>query len=309
MIIKKRNKPLVLQILESLNVRTILSSSEQKYYFNQLKGYEGEVQFDTYLEKLSFDCLVLNDLRLKESGNMVQIDSLILTNDVIYLYEVKNYSGNYDYKDDALHSHSDFVITNPLTQIYRSQPFIHNLVRKLGETMMIKSQIIFINPDFYLYDLPRDKSFLFVNQLAREFDSLEKKHSAIKESDKRLARQLSQLHIADYRPLDLPKYNYASLKKGVICPLCFSFEHIDTRKNRICSCCGYKETIVEAIKRSAENFHLLFPEVPITKHLIYEWCDKIYDEQRIQRVLRHHYSAHGSYKSTYYEVNSPELIK
>jgi len=301
MIIKKRNQPLVLQILESLNVRTILSASEKKDYANQLKGYQGEVQFDAYLENLQFDCLIMNDLRLKESGNMIQIDSLILTSDVIYLYEIKNYSGSYDYKDDALHGRLDFVIADPLTQIHKTQPFLHNLVRKLGSKKVVKTQIIFIEPDFYLYDLPRDKPFMFANQLTREFDSMEKRHSTIKKSDKRLANQLGQLHITDYRPIDLPEYDYSNLKKGVTCPNCFSFDHIDTRKNRICTCCGYKETISEAIKRSTENFQLLFPEVSITKQLIYDWCGKVYDEQRVQRVLRRNYISHGSYRSTYYE--------
>ncbi|WP_156097498.1 hypothetical protein [Carnobacterium alterfunditum] len=57
MIIKKRSQPLVLQILESLNVRTVLSASEKKDYANQLKGYQGEVLFDAYLENLQFECL------------------------------------------------------------------------------------------------------------------------------------------------------------------------------------------------------------------------------------------------------------
>lgn len=308
MIIKNRTKPLVLQILESLNYRTVLSTSEKKDYDNQLKGYEGEVQFDTYLEKLQFKCVILNDLLLKDRCKMVQIDSLILMGDAIYLYEVKNYSGSYDYKDDAFRAQSDFVITDPLAQIRNSQPLVYNLVRKLGYRMEIKSQVAFMNPNFHLYQLPRDKPFLFANQLPRYFVNMEKKQAFTKEANKRLANQLSELHITNYRPSDLPKYNFDSLKKGAYCSKCFSFEHTDTRNNRFCSSCGHKETISEVIKRSAEECYLLFPEINITKRLIYEWCGGIYNEQRIQRVLRNNYISHGSCKSTYYEVNSPILI-
>lgn len=309
MIIKKRTKPLLLQILEFLNYRTVLSALEKKDYDNQLKGYEGEVQFDTYLEKLQFDCLIVNDLLLKDRGKMVQIDSLVLVGDTIYLYEVKNYSGSYDYKDDALHAQSDFVITDPLTQIRNSQPLLYNLVRKLGCRMEIRSQVAFINPDFYLYQLSRDKPFLFTHQLTRHFDYLEKKQTFIKETHKRLANQLSDLHIANYRPSNLPKYHFDTLKKGTFCPSCFSFEHIDTRNNRLCSSCGHKETIAEAIKRSAEEFYILFPEINVTKRLIYEWCGGEYNEQRIQKVLNSNYISHGSCKSTYYEINFPVLIE
>ncbi len=298
MIIKKRTKPLLLQMLESLNYRTVLSASEKRDYYNQLKGYKGEVEFDSYLEKVQFDCLILNDLLLKEQGKMVQIDSLVLVGDTIYLYEVKNYSGNYDYKDDALHAQSGFVVTDPLTQIHNSQPFLYNLVRKLGYRMEIRSQVVFINSDFYLYQLTRDKPFLFANQLTHHFDCIGKKQSFIKETPKRLASQLCDLHIANYRPPNLPKYNFDTLKKGIFCPKCCSFEHIDTRNNRLCSSCGQKETIAKAIKRSAEEFHLLFPEVSVTKHLIHEWCGGKYNKQRIQRVLSSKYiSSHGKYKS------------
>lgn len=309
MIIKNRTKPLILQIMESLHYRTVLSASEIKYYDNQLKGYKGEVQFDTYLENLQINCLVINDLLLKDRGRMVQVDSLILTGDTLYLYEIKNYSGSYDYKDDGLHAQSDFVVTDPFAQIRNSQPLLYNLVRKLGYKIDVHSQVAFINPNFYLYQLPRDKPFLFASQLNRHFDSLEKKQSSIRDTHRQLALQLSAMHIANYRPSDLPNYHFDTLKKGISCTNCFSFDHIDTRNNRLCSSCGYKETIAKAIKRSAEEFHLLFPEVIVTKHIVYEWCGGIYNEQRIQRVLSSCYIAHGSYKSTHYEVNYPVLVK
>lgn len=309
MIIKNRTRPLLLQILESLNYRTVLSTSEKKDYYNQLKGYDGELQFDNYLKMLPFDCLIINDLLLKERGKMVQIDALILMGDTIYLYEVKNYSGSYDYKKDGLYAQSDFVITDPLTQIHNSQPLLYNLVRRLGCKMEIRSQVVFIDPSFHLYQLPRDKPFLFAHQLTRHFDTLEKKQTTIKETHKRLATQLSDLHITNYRPSDLPEYDFDSIKKGAFCPKCFSFDHTDTRNNRLCSSCGHKETIAEAIKRSSEEFHLLFPELKVTKHRIYEWCGGLYSEQRIQNVLRSNYTSNGSYKSTYYEVNSSLLMK
>ena len=309
MIIKKRTKPLMLQILESLNYRTVLSTSEKKDYYNQLKGYNGELQFDNYLEKLQFDCLVINDLLLTERGKMVQIDALILMGDTIYLYEVKNYSGSYDYKEDGLYAQSDFVITDPLTQIHNSQPLLYNLVRKLGHKMEIRSQVVFIDPNFYLYQLPRDKPFLFAHQLSRYFDYMKKKQTSIKQTNTRLATQLSDLHITNYRPSFLPEYDFSTIKKGTFCPKCFSFEYKNTRNNRLCSSCGHRETITEAIKRSSEEFHRLFPELKVTKHLIYEWCGGMYSEQRIQRVLSSNYVSHGNYKSTYYEVNCPILIK
>lgn len=307
MIIKEREKPLALKVLESLNARTQLSDLERKEYVNQSKGYPGELLFDPHLRDLPFENLVINDLRLRDNGQMIQIDSLLLASNRLYLYEVKNYSGSYDYKDGALHGRSDFIITNPLTQVHRSLPVLHNLIRKLGYPMYIQPYVVFINPNFYLYQLPRDKPFLFANQLTQHFDQLARKQRSLNADASQLADQLIGLHDKDYRPPNLPHYDFSLLKKGILCPLCFSFERIHTRQNRICAACGYRETAAEAIKRSAEECHLLYPELSITKRLIYEWCGAEYDEQRIQRVLARHFLTTGQLKSTIYEL-SPSLL-
>lgn len=309
MIIKERQKPLALKVLESLNYRTVLSDSEKEEYDNQRKGYPGELRFDPYLRNLPFENLVINDLRLKDNGQMIQLDSLLLTGHILYLYELKNYSGSYDYNDGTLHGWSDFIITDPLAQVHKSLPVLHNLIRKLGYQMKIKPQVVFINQNFYLYQLPREKPFLFVNQLPQHFDRLAKKQCFIDGNHQKLADQLIKLHDEDYRPPNLPQYDFSVLKKGILCPLCFSFEHTNTRQNRICTTCGYKETVSEAIKRSAEECHLLFPESKVTKRLIYQWCGEEYGEQRVQRVLVHNFPTQGHFKSTFYELHSPILIK
>lgn len=309
MIIKKRSKPLTLRVLESLNYRTVLNTPDKKQYSNHTKGFEGETNFDIFPEILPDESLVINDLRVKDNGQMIQIDCLILTGKGLFLYEVKNYSGRYDYKNSFLQGNSNFIIADPLTQIYRSQPILHNLVRKLGFQMDIKPHVAFINPDFYLYELPRSKPFLFANQLPKHFEQLATIPSLINGAQQELAKQLCTLHIEDYRPSDLPQYNFSVLKKGILCPKCFSFDHVNTRQNRICTACGYKESVSDAIKRSANECHLLYPTLNVTKRLIYLWCGEEYNEQRIQRALSGHSRTCGHYKSTFYELHSPLRIK
>lgn len=98
MIAKPRKEPAELSILKLLDVRMNLSSVEKRYYFNLKKGYEGELQFDSLVEKLECDCLVLNDLLLKVNNTTFQIDSLIITADALYFFEIKNYEGDYYYE-------------------------------------------------------------------------------------------------------------------------------------------------------------------------------------------------------------------
>lgn len=305
MIIKTRQKPLVLKMWESLNYRIALSEMEQKEYAHQIKGFSGEQFFDSYLQDLSFESLVLNDLRLEHGGQMIQIDSLLLAGDRICLYEVKNYSGSYEYQNGLLQGRSDFIVTDPLTQVQRSLPVLHHLIRHLGYQVPIDPYVVFVNPEFYLYQLPRDKPFLFVHQLSQHFERLTKNARPLSPALSRLAGQLIELHNDCYRPPNLPHYDFSLLKKGVLCPQCFSFVHTSTRQNRICSGCNYKETASEAIKRSAEECQLIYPKSKITKDRVYQWCGEEYGKQRIQRVLAHYFPLHGHVKSSFYDLSTP----
>ncbi|WP_138919056.1 nuclease-related domain-containing protein [Ornithinibacillus scapharcae] len=55
-----------------------------------------------------------NDLLLQVSNQTFQIDSLVIA-DKIYVYEIKNYQGDFYYDNDRLYNRSNFEISNPLT--------------------------------------------------------------------------------------------------------------------------------------------------------------------------------------------------
>lgn len=114
-----------------------------------------------------------------------------------------------------------------------------------------------------------------------------------------MAQKLLNRHLYDYRPNELPYYEYEQLKKGIYCPRCYSFAHINTRQTRICTC-GYKEAIREAIRRSAEEFQVLFPEMEMTTGVIHEWCGGEYAKHRIRETLQAFFEAHGKGSATYY---------
>ncbi|MEH6992864.1 hypothetical protein V7075_09135 [Neobacillus drentensis] len=62
---KDRSESVLLKTLRILNTRMELTEDDQRYYQNQEKGYEGEVQFDVFTEMLQRNCYILNDLLLK----------------------------------------------------------------------------------------------------------------------------------------------------------------------------------------------------------------------------------------------------
>src|SRR5699024_11567791 len=89
--------------------------------------------------------------------------------------------------------------------------------------------------DFYIYNLPPTSAILFVGQLERHFKVLTNTNQSVNAQDKKLAQALANQHNGNYRPDNLPSYGFDSLKKGILCPECFSFAHTDTREKRICT--------------------------------------------------------------------------
>lgn len=82
-----------LRIYEILSSRMRLDKEDYYYYLNLKKGYEGECRFDGLTGKLGAKCIILNDLQLEIRCSSLQIDALLICEDKILLYEIKNYAG------------------------------------------------------------------------------------------------------------------------------------------------------------------------------------------------------------------------
>ncbi|AEB30681.1 conserved hypothetical protein [Carnobacterium sp. 17-4] len=244
--------------------------------------------------------LVLNDLVLNYRDTVFQIDSLFIANDSIYLYEVKNYTGSYFYKEDSFFIESGYQILNPLRQLDRSVTYLQNVLLRLGYRLPIHPIVVFINPEFTLYSILPNERFLFSYQLPKHLNALFNQTFSIKQEHLNLAHKLKEVHNENYRPDNLPIYQLGQLKNGILCPICFSLSHTDTRQNYLCTACEHQETITNAIERSIKEFKLLFPDNLMTTSQIYEWCGKNYSRKRIRMVLKLNYQSHLSRKMTYY---------
>src|SRR5690625_35276 len=195
MIYKPRTKPKELTILELLNKRTELTSKDHKHYFSMKKGYEGEVKFDELLtDKMQCDCLILNDLLLEVNNTTFQIDSLIIKQEKIFFYEVKNFEGDYYYENGKLFKRPKYEILNPLDQLNRSDSLLRQLLLSLGFKPQIDASVVFINPEFTLYQAPLDKPIIYPTQLRNYIQSLNSNPSKLTIRHKKLADQLTALH-------------------------------------------------------------------------------------------------------------------
>lgn len=289
--------------MRSLNVRMNLAAKDENYYLNLEKGYEGERKFDEWIKSFSDDYLVLNDLLLEYNNTLFQIDSLMISSNKISLFEVKNYEGDFFIEADRWYSISKTEIKNPLLQLQRNESLFRRLLQELGFAFPIEAYLIFVNPEFQLYQTPLNLPIIFPSQLNRLMDKIKKKPSRLKDVHSKLAKQLLSLHLKEPPYNRLPEYHFDQLEKGIACPLCHRFYHHLTKTTLLCTSCGGSEEYPVAVLRNVEEFKLLYPNGKITINHIYKWCSLIKDKRTIRKVLSNHFKLIRQGKSSHYVKN------
>ncbi|MGP7817570.1 nuclease-related domain-containing protein [Niallia sp. 01092] len=301
MLYKSRAESSEQLILQFLNTRMDLFAKDKQYFFNLKKGYEGEKMFDILTEKLECECYILNDLLFKINNTLFQIDSLIIMSEAIYFFEVKNYEGDYYYESDRLYKIPKSEIINPLHQLRRSESLLRQLLDNLGCNSPINASVVFINPEFTLYQAPQGKPFIFPTQVNRYLQKLQKTFSQLNGKHKMIADKLISLHIKESPYKQLPFFEYNQLQKGITCAGCSSFSILVEGKKCICEECGHEEEIEAAVLRSVNEFKLLFPDRKITTNIIYEWCKVVKSKKRISRILEKNFKIAGTRRWSFYE--------
>ncbi|MEB1807802.1 MAG: NERD domain-containing protein [Bacillaceae bacterium] len=299
MIIKPRGESLELKLLRSLDVRTTLTKKEKNYLTNLEKGHIGEVAFDKWLKNLSLECIVLHDILFETNNTVFQIDTLLLTTDTLYIFEVKNYEGDFYIEKDLWYTITKSEISNPLLQLKRSQSLLNRLLIEHGIHISVVPYLIFINPNFHLYQAPLNSPMIFSTQLNRFINTMNNKSSKLSKNHFNLAEKLLSIRLTESPYLRLPDYSYEQIKKGIVCGSCSSFIAEFSDGVLICSC-GFREAITPAVIRSVEEFKVLFPDRKITTSNIQEWCNIVPSRKIINKILSTHYKLMGYGKSSYY---------
>ncbi|SFL44901.1 Nuclease-related domain-containing protein [Gracilibacillus orientalis] len=169
-----RDKPYELQLYDALNRRKLLSKEERKKYNKLQVGYQGELLLDDYVGKIPDECIMLQDLSLSFKNRYFQIDSILIINNQLHLFEVKNYQGEYYYEKDKLYLEQGVEVDDPLTQLKRSESLLRQLVSGLGFHISIQARVVFVNSEFTLYLESRHPKILLSTQLNRYFRQFQK---------------------------------------------------------------------------------------------------------------------------------------
>lgn len=300
MAFKQRTQSKELKVLRILNLRMSLPVGVRKRLYKLEKGFKGELKFDEFLDGLPGNWLTINDLMLESNHTSFQNDTNLIFQETIHIINIKNNEGNYyiDKKGDWYFG-SEKLTINPLKQLERSENLFKQLLQELGLKFSVEAYLVFVNPDFYLYNAPRDLPAVFPTQLTRYKDKLLSIPSFLNERHHKLAQKLVSLHQEESPYTKLPKYKYEKLKKGCSCVSCHSFDTHFEKHFLICRGCGCKEDVESAVLRNVEEIMLLFPDMRITTNIVQEWCG-ILPQRTIRRILAKNFTMIGRTNSSYF---------
>jgi hypothetical protein len=279
-----------------------LTEQEKFHYLNLEKGYEGEVKFDQLAESLQEERYIINDLLLEVNNSYFQIDTTIITQGVIHLLDIKNFEGDYYLESDRLYSFkTDRECKNPMDQLKRSTTLFRQLLQNLKQNYLVEALVIYINPEFTLYQAPTNQPIILPTQVNRFLRDLNNVPSKLNDGHMRLAQKLVSLHQTKNPFTVLPKFRYEKLRKGMTCEKCNSFSISVHGRKCICLDCGHEELVSTAVMRSVNEFKFLFPTQKITANTIHEWCKIVESKQRIGEILGKNYKIVGVHQWSYYE--------
>lgn len=301
MIVKERTKPEELEILQALKPRMELEEKAASNLYTLEKGYEGEVQFDQWFTNCRVESLIINDLLLEVNGTLFQIDSLVITQDRLHLFEVKNLEGDYYLDGDKFKTAAGAETKNPLHQLSRAESLLKQLLKNLGFYIPLEPHLVFINPEFTLLQAPLKSPIILPTQLNRFMDRMNRTSSKLTNKHTKLAEALLSLHIKKSPFTRVPGYEFDGLRKGVVCEGCGGFLDSLGQKRFVCSHCGARDSIESLVLQTLKSFQILFPDRRVTTTIIYDWSNGDLPRKSIRRVLKNNLSANGECKSTYYE--------
>jgi hypothetical protein len=233
MLLKARTESNELLTMRYLNTRMELTEKERFHHLNLEKGYEGEVKFDLMAESLQEEIYIINDLLLEVNYSYFQIDSLIISQGVIHLLDIKNFEGDYYLEQDKFYSvKTDREHKNPLDQLKRSGTLLRQLLQNLKQNYLVEAHVIFINPEFTLYQAPMDQPIILPSQVNRFLRDLNKIPSKLNDGHNKLSSKI-KFHCISLKILLLNIQNFImkTYEKDSLVQNATRFQFLSTGEN------------------------------------------------------------------------------
>lgn len=240
----------------------ITSKKELATYWRNVAGYEGEQTVIEYLEKYGKrHWIAIPNLWMDYYGSF-EIDLALFTKYKVHTLEIKNYFGDFIFKNGISYLNEIQLTTNPIFQARRAQSNFQEILKRKNVNVPVEGSLIFAGVDNYvdiqseIADLNliiRTQLLYFIKNIIKEENSYNGKpidwYRVLPELD---AYEISNPFFCEaYTEDDLRK-----AQKGITCKSCHQYD-VQVGKKYIRCHCGYAELREEAVVRTLHELATL----------------------------------------------------
>ncbi|WP_152681112.1 nuclease-related domain-containing protein [Neobacillus vireti] len=286
-------------------------------------GYWGEIALANYVKELPQEkYLIFHDLQLQVNGIHFQIDTLLLSQNLILIIEAKNILGTLLFDNifkQLIRQNDDGTeesFEDPRVQAQRLQSLLRKWLVKNGLNLLPIEHLVFFKSatKTILKTNPGDRTdFSKVckgRDLFNKIESIEQRfnHERV---DTQTLTQIGQLLLSEHSPKlihILQEYNLTKkdIRSGVCCPI-ETCRHIPMTYNRgkwTCSVCNTssKDAHLDAL---SDHFHLFGPTITNFEFRSFLHLPTIHTSQKI--LIRLDLPATGKTKNRKYQL-SPKKV-
>lgn len=300
-----RKKSHELQWLEIMNQRNGLNEEEIKIYQRLKRGYQGELEFDKMCDFFLENKLdVMDDLTLHFQNNTIQIDKLIMSENTLYLIDIKYYRGHYIFEKNEWRVGQRILSNNIFEQLRRAVRVVQNIVHEADLKMNIKGVLVFINPKSSIEVIDA------VHEEVMSYDQvsswLMKMNNNNADGNPQWKNILRMFEIENYRTTRAcDEQRFKDLKKGIRCTNCGSFD-VEEGWYKIACSCGYVEIRETAYVRTICEYGVIMHDKDIKKKDLKTFF-KNYKDDYLKRMLAKHFTLKVSKGSKSEYSNKGEL--
>lgn len=288
-----RAKNVKLLQLEILNRRTALTDDDYKDLKKYRMGHVGELQFDSVIDALAAPIVHLKDYRLqldtfagdKKGGKgpaEVQIDNIIISEDQLYTFEIKNYQYDMEYFGDRPWRFTGGKeIVNPLNQVDNHRNVLTSMMKEFNMQFNLAANLVFIHPEQTIYNLPNHPNIYTRSNLNKRLKYLLKPNQY---NHSRFIELLDARRIFKSAYDSDVNVTFDELAGGVFCPDCDNSMLCRVHRDKfVCDECGAFSTQVDILQQLVKELQTLNSTWQLSSSKIAKYSGNTFSSATVRR--------------------------
>jgi len=301
--IEKSKFPTKLDVLRELNKRNALNQELQDELKRLEDGYAGEQAVLKMIEEFGEDhWVVMQNVWLDYYGKF-ECDLLLLTSAGIYPFEIKNYSGTFEFRNSQCLINGKRVGHNAIAQAQKVTINLENIIKQQFFDASIQGSIAFIgrHNEVIVYDEVEDIQIVMAHQLRKHIWNIAKEERNFQGPPvdiQSVVRKLATIETDNpFNRNNITEVIKKQVKKGIRCSYCGSF-NVDTSKSYIICECRMHEPRENAIVRTICEYGVINHNKDLTTVALVDFFDGTISRMTLRKYLKKHFTKVGDFKNT-----------